>query len=125
LAAKVWERCDGEHTPEQIALAIGSTEDAVERALEELERCELLAEPGLSRRDGIRRLAQAGAGAFAAPLIYSVAIRPAIAAASTCESSGTCAPGTVIACGTGPGEYCGASPRNIVQFECMHQRLSR
>ena len=117
LAASVWALCDGERTSEQIAFELRAAVALVEQALEELEACELLQgaprpEYGISRRQAARRLAQIGAGAFAAPLIYSIAIQPASAAASVAVCSSNCAPGTIIACGTGTGQ-CSASPDGI------------
>ena len=46
-------------------------------------RAELIEEPeGISRRALYKRMAELGAAAVSAPLIYSVAVRPASAAAS-------------------------------------------
>jgi hypothetical protein len=117
LAVSVWALCDGERTSEQIAFELRAAVALVEQALEELEACELLQgaprpEHGISRRQAARRLAQIGAGAFAAPLIYSIAIQPASAAASPAVCSSNCAPGTIIACGTGTGQ-CPALPGTI------------
>jgi hypothetical protein len=117
LAASVWALCDGKRTSEQIAFELRAAVAPVEQALEELEACELLQgaprpERGISRRQAARRLAQIGAGAFAAPLIYSIAIQPASAAASGAVCSSNCAPGTIIACGTGTGQ-CPATAGNI------------
>ena len=90
-ATLVWEACDGEHTVEEIASERGLTTDMVLRAIAELDTCGLLDHgptPGYSRRDAAKRIAQVGGAAFAAPLIYSVAIAPAMAAAS-CAADGT------------------------------------
>ena len=116
LAASVWALCDGERTSEQIAFELRAAVALVEQALEELERASCCRAPppeyGISRRQAARRLAQIGAGAFAAPLIYSIAIsRLRQPPGSPCAAS-NCAPGTIIACGTGTGQ-CSASPDGI------------
>jgi hypothetical protein len=86
-AALVWERCDGRLSPAEIGRELALEQVVVEQALGELSRCGLLDDgptPGsaYSRREAVVGLAKVGGAAFAAPLIYSVAINPAIAAAS-------------------------------------------
>jgi hypothetical protein len=78
-AAAVWRACDGQTTPAQIAVKLEFDPETVSRALEELERCELLQTfevpkaSGVTRREATLRFAKVGAAAAAAPLIYSIA----------------------------------------------------
>jgi hypothetical protein len=95
-AAAVWEHCDGRHSEADIAQSVDLAQTIVARALSELSEKGLLGEGalsggGYSRREAGKRLAKIGGAAFAAPLIYSVAIGPAIAAASTCSMNSQCA----------------------------------
>jgi DNA-binding transcriptional ArsR family regulator len=88
-AAAVWERCDGQRTPSQLASELKLTPTLVEQALAELYESGLLEQPapdGVSRRTVLRRTAKAGGAALiAAPLISTVLIPPATAfASSTC-----------------------------------------
>lgn len=88
-AAAVWQACDGEHTPAQLAQRLGFDEDAVRLALRSLSDCELLEDPVLtegfvSRRALLRRLAFAGVAAV--PIIRSVAVPSAAHAASLCTT---------------------------------------
>ncbi|HEY5316683.1 MAG TPA: PqqD family protein [Solirubrobacteraceae bacterium] len=91
-AKLVWERCDGLHTAEQIALDLQLEPAVVDQTLRELRDCGLLVQdtaPQISRRSAMRRIATAtGAAIVAAPLISTVAIPPATAAASTCTNIG-------------------------------------
>jgi hypothetical protein len=108
-AAAVWRRCDGRTPPDEIASQLSCDPDFVDRALTELGDRGLLvdsraAEGALSRRDAARRFAQVSGAAFAAPLIYSVAIQPATAAASVPLCTSGCGGGALIACSS-----CGAS----------------
>jgi hypothetical protein len=83
-AASVWRQCDGRSSAADIARRVGLDEARVEQALAELSGAELLEEPeGISRRALYKRTAKLGAAALGVPLIYSVAIRPASAHAST------------------------------------------
>jgi hypothetical protein len=96
----VWELCDGMRTAERIAAASGLDGPLVGRAIGELTECGLLEGMGashrlVSRREAARRLIGTGGAALSAPLIYSLVIGPATAAASTCASN--CSNGTVIA----------------------------
>ena len=103
VAAAVWRACDGSRSPGLIARSTGLEADVVEQALEDLSERQLLelTEPAvISRRQATKRIAQLGGAAFAAPLIYSVAIGPAIAAASACGATGT-----TFSAGTGSGQY--------------------
>ena len=85
--ANVWEVCDGQHSADEIARQLSLEPAMVARALEELSECGLLDDgsaivPGISRREAAKKFAKVGGVAFSAPLIYSVAIGPATAAAS-------------------------------------------
>lgn len=101
LAAAVFESCDGRTTPAQAATAASErldrdvSTDEVLAAAEQLEERSLFHSPmltlhgsgngngdGLSRRDFARRGALAGAVAFAAPLITSIAAPTAAMATS-------------------------------------------
>jgi Coenzyme PQQ synthesis protein D (PqqD) len=95
-AASVWGLCDGKHSSQEIADQLSLELTIVERAVAELGECGLLgdrplaaASIGISRREAGKRLAQIGGAVFAAPLIYSVAVPAAAAAASTCTSIST------------------------------------
>ena len=110
VAAQVWEHCDGELTPAEIADAVGLAPELVERAVRELRECELLEPPsGYSRREATIRFAKIGGVAFAAPLIYSVAIGPATAAASCTAAGGTCSTGATCCTGTCTAGHCACS----------------
>lgn len=83
-AAAVWRRCDGHSSTEDIAPRAGLDRARVARALDELAAAGLIEQPeGISRRALYKRAATLGAAAVSAPLIYSVAVRPASAAASS------------------------------------------
>ena len=102
-AASVWDRCDGERTPEEIGRELALEPELVTQALDELSRCGLLDEGpsavgDYSRREAAVRFAKVGGAAFAAPLIYSVVIGSAAAAAS-CKPNGTVV--TTTCTGTG------------------------
>ena len=116
VAASVWERCDGERSTRSIADELGLDEEIVKRAVADLSECALLDEGPLaikiSRRDAGKRFAKIGGAAFAAPLIYSVAIAPAMAAAS-CSSNGVaCTTGTTCCSGKCDGGTCGSCCHN-------------
>jgi hypothetical protein len=86
-AAGVWALCDGQRSPEDMANELGAVPEQVSRALRELGDAGLLESVSLaphllSRRDAAKRFATIGAAAISAPLIYSVAIPRAAAAAS-------------------------------------------
>ena len=89
----------------------------VERALGELRGCGLLEgstseAPGYSRREATVRLAKIGGAAFAAPLIYSVAVGPAMAAASAAPNQGA------IVCNGGPTGN--THPQDVLFGTCVH-----
>jgi DNA-binding transcriptional ArsR family regulator len=91
-AMLVWRHCDGHSSVKDIAGRVELEQARVSQALDELSGAELIEEPkGISRRDLYRRAAKlgaAGAAAVSAPLIYSVAIPPLSAGAST--TCGSC-----------------------------------
>lgn len=82
-AARVWHACDGDTTVAGLESALGLDTEAVDRALEDLERCALLQSPpaGLTRRELNIRLTKVGAAAASLPFIVSIAV-PAVAAAT-------------------------------------------
>ncbi len=98
-AAAVWRHCDGRGSAEAIASRVGLDEVRVVQALEELSGAELLVESeGISRREVYKRSAKLAAAALSAPLIYSIAIPAAAAAAS-----GICA--NLALSATGDGQF--------------------
>ncbi|HEY5260931.1 MAG TPA: PqqD family peptide modification chaperone [Solirubrobacteraceae bacterium] len=124
-AASVWNLCDGKRSAEDIADALSMKLAMVAQAIADLSDCGLLDDSplassvGISRREAAKRLVQVGGAAFAAPLIYSVAIAPAIAAASTCSLAVGATPtncsavaggfGSSVIVGTAKGTTCCAS----------------
>jgi hypothetical protein len=95
VAAAVWRRCDGRTDASAIAAAIrgteglGVTEETVRYALAQLGRARLLMgpapEPGLTRRDWLRRLGTTAA--ISVPVVTSI-VAPTVAHAQ----SVTCLP---------------------------------
>jgi DNA-binding MarR family transcriptional regulator len=87
-AARVWRACNGQTPVEQLSSRLGLDQETVDRALAELDSCELLdvrpsiVADGTTRREVTLRLAKVGAAAAAAPLIVSV-VAPAPAMAVT------------------------------------------
>lgn len=105
-AASVWERCDGRLSHAEIAQQLGLEPAAVQRAVDELRGCGLLEDGpvlglGYSRREATVRFAKVGGAAFAAPLIYSVGIGSAAAAASVCTPNNGAASAACTAGGVG------------------------
>lgn len=103
-AARVWRRCDGRTASAEIAAELELHAAELDRALQELDRCELLVAPaidkgGLSRRDFGLRIVKAGAVAASVPLVISIAV-PATAAATVTEEF--CQ--AIIVAGQGCGE---------------------
>lgn len=122
-AATVWGLCDGQRTPDQIADELGLKLMMVTQALVELSDCGLLADvslDGVSRRTALGRIAKVGGAAvIAAPLISTVLIPPATAAASTCgnacsivyySANGTC---SEVAEKSGCAEVCNCHGNGI------------
>jgi hypothetical protein len=115
-AARVFEQCDGERSEAEIALALGIERQTVERALEHLTESGLLDEPaGYSRRDVAKRAAKLSGAAFAAPLIYSVAI-PGAAAAISCTPPQT--PCGTTCCDPTVGAICCNGVCSTSLFQC-------
>lgn len=86
-AASIWKLCDGKRSTAEIADQLGLTSDRVLAALEQLVEAGLLGpQPspvaGVSRREVAKRFAQLGAAALSAPMIVSMAVPSAAAAAS-------------------------------------------
>jgi hypothetical protein len=114
-ALSVWENCDGRLTEDEVAHKAGLSPEAVKRAIAELQERGLLddgpvAPDGYVRRQAAIRLARIGGAALlAGPLVYSVDVGSAAAAAShlaagctlttcgSCTSTGSCS----SLCGTG------------------------
>ena len=77
-AARVWRRCDGKTPREGLSAQLDLNAKTVERALDELDRCELLEErpvaaQGTTRRELTVKMVTVAGAAAAAPLILSVA----------------------------------------------------
>jgi hypothetical protein len=101
-AARVWRACNGNTPVEQLSSRLGLDQETVDRALAELDSCELLevrpsiVADGSTRREVTIRLAKVGAVATALPLIVSVAAPTAAMAVSRArclEFSGNCGSG--------------------------------
>jgi hypothetical protein len=112
-AARVWQRCDGRTPSDGLAAQVGLSAERVESALSELERCELLEEPGgHTRRQMGLKVVKAGAAVAATPLIISV-MAPTPAMATTflvcaTRSSNNC--GGNDGCSSVPGCCCCTPP---------------
>jgi hypothetical protein len=86
-AARVFERCDGRLTEAEISDRLTLSLEVVQRAVAALEERSLLDEgpaaaSGYSRRQAAVRLARIGGAALAGPLVYSIDVGSAAAAAS-------------------------------------------
>ena len=136
-AVRVWEHCDGRLTEPEIAARLTVSLEVVERTVAALEERGLLDDgpavaPGYSRRQAVVRLARIGGAVVAGPLVYSIDVASAAAAAShlaagcpvtACASitcPGSTANGTNSACASGRC-YCstltsGGATQN--QFRC-------
>jgi hypothetical protein len=93
-AVPVWELCDGRRAAADIAAQLGVDQEHVTCALDELDGAGLLdtvsrGQHAVSRREAAKRFVTIGAAAISAPLIYSVAIPHAAAAASGTGTGGT------------------------------------
>jgi len=132
-AVSVWEHCDGERSTAEIARELALEPELVDQALGELSRCGLLDEGPVpvrdySRREAAVRLAKVGGAAFTAPLIYSVVIGSAAAAASckvngvtvttTCSASGSGTKGTDATCCSGTCYQGSGSTKTCVPAGC-------
>ena len=136
--AAVWRCCDGQRSAIDIASLLGLHEARVAQALDELSGAGLIEGPdAISRRALYKRVAKLGAAAVSAPLIYSVAVRPASAAASqTCGpllgafcivsyDNGNCDPGPRLLHGElGVGWLHLSEPRGLSR-ECRRRDCAR
>jgi hypothetical protein len=95
-AARVWEKCDGQHTISQIASEVvkgdgEAGEEVVWLAVEELSRAGLMEEKikrgreGVSRREVIKRIAVAAA--IGVPVVTSI-VAPTASHAANCRPAG-------------------------------------
>lgn len=118
-AARVWRSCDGRTSADAIAEDLGLTGAELSRALDELERCELLVAPavidgGLSRRELGLRVTKVAAGVATVPLILSIAAPAAAQTASEIAACRILGPIDANSCG---GCNQGGSPTNCC---CCH-----
>ncbi len=85
-AVLVWEQCEGRLTETEIAHQLTLSLEVVQRAIAALEERGLLedgaAASGYSRRQAAIRIARIGGAALAGPLVYSIDVGSAAAAAS-------------------------------------------
>ncbi len=86
-AAAVWEHCDGSLSAERIAQELALPPEVVARAVAALDEGGLLdggpvSDTGYSRREAAFRAARIGGAALAAPLVFTVDVGTAAAAAS-------------------------------------------
>jgi hypothetical protein len=127
-AVRVMKLCDGTRTADDLAREAQVTPELAAQAVSELRERGLVlaAEPGvdvasadrgIDRRRAVRRLAQAGGVAFAAPLIFSVSIAAATGVSSTCITQGDiCTQGGEACCAglvcesRSPNSYCEPTP---------------
>jgi hypothetical protein len=139
IAARVWRRCDGRTPAAGLSAQLDLDADTVERALDELEACELLQvqpEPspngGSTRRELAVKTAKVGAAAAVAPLIMSI-VAPTAEAALSCELVGGCldncgstgsgCQGTACVCCQIANCECGNQPPSKT-CTCNGQRIS-
>jgi Coenzyme PQQ synthesis protein D (PqqD) len=122
VAAAVWRRCDGGRDAAAIAAGIREveglpvTEAAVRYAIAELSRARLLTgpapEPGVSRREWLRRLG--ATAAVAVPLVTSI-VAPTAAQAQSCREVGQSCSLSEPCC---PFQTPGASPGTCALEGC-------
>lgn len=124
-AAAIWEACDGRRSRADISRELAVDRTIVDDALAELAERGLLleaAEPaerdGYSRRQAAVKFAKVGAVAFTAPLVYSVAIGPASAAASTCSRNSQCPATAHVASSACVGGVCTITACNFGFANC-------
>ena len=115
-ASQVWRACDGDTTVTALSARLDMDDDTVERALAELDDCNLLDTglpvTGMTRREATLKTAKVGATAASVPLIFSIlAPVPAMAAtqqyciALGCTSGcGRCHQAGCACCGPGGNE---------------------
>jgi Coenzyme PQQ synthesis protein D (PqqD) len=118
-AARVWDSCDGRHSADQLAEELRLAPELVWQALAELDECGLLQDDpvehidGITRRQAAKRLGKVGGLALTAPLIYSVTIGAASAAASplTCDNQACIGSGsTMVAAQADASTQCAVAP---------------
>jgi hypothetical protein len=129
VVTRVFELCDGTADAAQIAATSGLDPAVVQQAIAELAECGLLQTvPRVSRRELTRRLIGTGAAALATPLIYSVAINPALAAAYAPLCKSNCADYVPIAAGdcTSAGSHgvSGPAAPGVCQSGTCYQTVS-
>jgi len=114
-AARVWRRCDGKTSVDALGAELGLDAETIARALDELDRCNLLdAGPelggGHTRREATIKVAKIGGAVAAAPLIVSLGL-PASASAVLTVPVEVCANakshGCGIDCAPHDGSKCG------------------
>ncbi len=122
VAAAIWHRCDGRTSISELASGVSREltatvdDEVIWFALSRLAKAHVLKdglpsfrdEPGLARRDVLRRLAGAGALAVGLPAVLSVVAPTALQAQGSCAGQGeSCA---VLPCCPGllcnPGRRC-------------------
>jgi coenzyme PQQ synthesis protein D (PqqD) len=127
VAAAVWELSDGERDAAEIAELVGVPENAVWRALSQLEERQLLdgelprrmSGPEYSRRQAMRRVGLIGASAaFAAPLVKSIVVPTAAQAGASCvPENGVCATFDGEGCFNMTTQPCCPQPTGL---QCIH-----
>ena len=117
-AAAVWDLCDGSRSVADLSEAVAPdlppdvAEQVVHHALSELAKRKLLveplpeADPGVSRREVLRKLAVAGAVGLAIPVVKSI-VAPTAAQAATCLPYGAACTSSAQCCsGVCAGGFC-------------------
>ncbi len=92
-AARVWRKCDGRHTVQDIAAQIQCDESIVRLALDRLKNAHLLEHPvsvaaGVSRRSVVRKIAAVAAAGVLLPVISSIAAPTPAMASSDHDKDG-------------------------------------
>jgi len=114
-AARVWRRCDGKTSADSLGAELDLDADTIARALDELDRCNLLdtgpeLDAGHTRREATIKIAKVGGAVAAAPLIVSLGL-PASASATLTVPIEVCANllshGCGIDCSPHNGSKCG------------------
>ncbi len=127
-AASVWDLCDGSLSQEQIARELSLPQETVRFAVDSLRERRLLhgapvTAPGYSRREAAIRLAKIGGAALAAPVVYSVDVGSAAAAASHLAAGcplATC--GSCVQTNTGGCALCSTAGSTGTNAACLSGR---